>query len=120
MGAMGMSQGDMLKVHLAQARGERTTLEGRVKVTSDSITTLETALKGGDRAPSELVDESPTESLYRLVAALIFTNLTQLKANLDEGMARIEYLDKSIKTMEAQQSGLITNPSMVMRRPGRG
>ena len=124
MGAMGMSQQDMLKVQLAQARGERATLEGRVKTTSQSIETLETALKQAtETAPKDdpevnyFAPENPT---LILVIALIRTNLTQLKANLEEGMARIEYLDKSIKVMESQQSGVITNPgNFALRRPGR-
>lgn len=78
---------------LAQAKGERDTLVGRIKITQESIETLEKSLS-----------EPTADTLYKVEAmleALIAVNLTQLRGNLKEGTDRVTYLDEAIKQAES-------------------
>ena len=88
---MGMSQADVMRMQLMQAKAERKTLAGRIVVTKRSIEILENALpREGSRTGAEI-----------MLTALINTNLEQLRANLQEGQERFDYLDKTISSAES-------------------
>ena len=102
-GGLGMSQADVLKMQLMQAKAERKTLAGRIAVTKRSIEILEKSLLSSSGEPS------PVETL---LTALIHTNLEQLRANLLEGQERFDYLDKVISSAESPiKKALIVPPN---------
>ena len=83
---------------LAQAKGERETLQARIETTEESIRTLESSLPEPGM-PGNPAD--PNFIVERMLTALIQTNLVQLKANLKEGRTRIAFLDQAIKQAES-------------------
>lgn len=103
---LGMSQADVMRMQLMQAKAERKTLAGRIAVTKKSIEILEKSLPTGIRPP---FGANPIEDM---LTALINTNLEQLRANLQEGQERFDYLDKSISSAESPiKKALIVPPN---------
>lgn len=97
---LGMSQADVIRMQLMQAKEERKTLAGRIGVTKKSIEILEKAL--------------PSGNVGLMLVALIQTNLEQLRANLQEGQERFDYLDKSISAAESPiKKALIVPPNQI-------
>ena len=97
---MDMSQADVMRMQLMQAKAERKTLAGRIAVTKRSIEILEKATPPVD--PATFTDV--------MLMALITTNLEQLRANLLEGQERFDYLDKTISAAESPVKRAIIVP----------
>ena len=96
---LGMSQADVMRMQLMQAKAERKTLAGRIAVTKRSIEILEASSIGH-------------VTVEGMLSALIQTNLEQLRANLQEGQERFDYLDKSISSAESPiKKALIVPPN---------
>ena len=99
---LGMSQADVMRRQLMQAKAERKTLAGRIAVTRKSIEILEKSI------PPETISWGWTETM---LVALINTNLEQLRSNLQEGQERFDYLDKTISSAESPiKKALIVPP----------
>lgn len=96
MGGTGVSQIDIQKMQLLNAKGERSTLAQRISVTSKSIEILESS--GPER--TEPV-EGKLSHIEAMLSAIILANLEQLRGNLKEGNERFDYLDKAIASAES-------------------
>ena len=94
---IGMSQGDVMRLQLLQAKGELKTLKSRVLTTQKSIEILEVAAKS-------------ETSVVAAIMAMIDAQLIQLRANLNEGLDRVEYLEKSISAAESPVKRAIIVP----------
>ena len=100
---MGMSQTDMMRMQLMQAKAERKTLAGRLEVTKKSIEIL---------VEASTFNSPHFVRIEKLLQALINTNLEQLQANLLEGQERFDYLDKTISAAESPiKKALIVPPN---------
>lgn len=106
-----MSQADVMAMQLLQAKAERKTLAGRIAVTKKSIEILEKA------TPANIIVSEGLSWSETMLMALIQTNLEQLRANLQEGQERFDYLDKSITAAESPiKKALLVTPNQHNKR----
>lgn len=102
---MGGTGGPSRSQIIAEAKRQIRDLEGRIAVTQDSITTLETAV-----TITEL--DSRQERIERMLEAIINVQLTTLRGHMTEGTVKLEEMRAGVAKAESpiQTSGQMPVP----------